>query len=66
MTDRLIHCDGSDFAFSLVQDGRDWVSVPYYRGESLSIEFRESSPANLQLAIAAWLLRLSLDPRARQ
>lgn len=64
MIRNLIHCDGSDFAFSLVQDGREWVAVPYYRGESLSVEFRESSPELVRIAIAEWLARLAINARA--
>lgn len=65
MNRQLIRCDGSDFAFTLMQDGRQWVAIPHYRGQSLAIEFREDSPELVQLAIAAWLLQLTVDARAR-
>ncbi|MCE7031355.1 hypothetical protein LY625_01720 [Lysobacter sp. GX 14042] len=66
MTGHLVRCDGSDFAFRMCQDGPEWVAELFFRGESLRDEFRADSPEALRLAIAEWLLRLTVDARALQ
>lgn len=66
MRDRLIPCDGSDFAFYMVHEGREWVSRMYYQGEPLHVEFRERTPELLKLAMAEWLARLATRARALQ
>lgn len=49
-------CDSSEWEFAVCQDGREVVAVIFFRGERFGPEFRESSTADLQRAIARWMI----------
>lgn len=49
-------CDGSAWEFSVVQVGRELVAQLYFRGDRYGPEFRAADQAQLQAAIARYLL----------
>ena len=62
----FIPCDSSGFGFVLRRDGRELVARLYYGQEPLGPEFRDTHEDALRLAIAEWLLRLTVDARSMQ
>jgi hypothetical protein len=53
---RRFRCDSSEWEFAIAQDGRELVALLFFRDEPYGPEFRASSQADLQRAIARWLL----------
>lgn len=62
----FIPCNATGFGFVLRQDGRELVARLYYGSEAIGPEFRDTDEDALRLAIAEWLLRLTVDARALQ
>lgn len=49
-------CDASEWEFTIAQDGRELIAILFRRGEQYGPEFRATNQADLQRAIARWLL----------
>lgn len=53
---RRYTCDASEWEFAIAQDARELVAMLFYRGDRYGPEFRATNQADLQRAIARWLL----------
>lgn len=53
---RRFACDASEWEFAIATGEEQVVAVLYFRGERFGPEFRASNQADLQRAIARWLL----------